>query len=160
MKRKLQWISIGVVLALSACDSKNETITQPAVLQENTVTSKVVPLWDILNSLPAHKDQEITVAGYLFTHEEGAWIGSDIKSPLENTLALSVPSLSKISSKDPKRFRWWFSREEGFPALIKGTLRIGEFKNALGIISKNHPWIEVSHATEVDVYDPRWTDHR
>lgn len=153
--RKLEWIAMIGLMSLCACDSKNDPTPPPQVID---VTEKAIPLTELRKKTADYRDREVTVAAYLFTHEEGPWIGTELKSPLENTMNLVISESSRISSKDLTHFRTWYHWEEGFPALITGTLRIGDLKIAHGTTLKNEPWIEVSHAVEVKITDQRWVE--
>ena len=156
MKPPPQWISLSFLLPLCACDSKNNQTPHAAVSREMENTSNILPLAELQKHSADYKDQKVTVAAYLFTHEEGPWIGSELKSPLKNAMSLVISESSQLSSGDPDHFRAWYHWEDGFPALITGTLRIGGLKIAHGPTLKNEPWIEVSHAVEVEITDQRW----
>ncbi len=105
-------------------------------------------------------DQEVTVSGYLFTHEDGPWLASDLDRPLRDVLSLKISEESKIASKDESQPRWWYKYDEGFPVLITGTLRIENYKEGGRGIRINHPYMEVSIAQEVDVSNHDWKSSR
>jgi hypothetical protein len=102
-------------------------------------------------------DQEVAVATYLFTHEEGPWI-QDI--PIVKAMSLVVTEQSKLVPKDPAKFRWWFAYQIGYPVVISGVFRVGRWERVhSGEIVENYPYIEVSEAKEVGPDDPVWKAH-
>jgi hypothetical protein len=102
-------------------------------------------------------DQEVAVATFLFTHEEGPWI-QDI--PIVKAMSLVVTEKSKLVPKNPAKFRWWFEYQEGYPVVISGVFRVGRWKRGhTGEIVENYPYIEVSEAREVGDDDPVWKAH-
>jgi hypothetical protein len=134
--RKVEYIAIITVLSLSACDSKNDPTPATHAID---ATKKAISLAELQNKAADYRDREVTVAAYLFTHEEGPWIGAELKSPLKNTMHLVVSESSRIIPEDQTHFRIWYEWKEGFPALITGTLRIGDLKIAHGTTLKNQP---------------------
>jgi hypothetical protein len=101
----------------------------------------------------------VAVATYLFTHEDGPWIGDDLKKPVVDTMSLKTTEQSKIVAGNSSKFRWWYESQEGYPVVLSGTFRVGRWKVGHERYKENHPYIEVSQALEVAIGDPSWNSH-
>lgn len=144
-------------LLLASCSRKEaESATKP--LSEETPNQREVLSLDFLRANQKdYVDQEVTVATYLFTHEEGPWIAESLEKPLWDGMSLKIADTSQIIAKDSYRFRWWFAYQEGYPVILTGVFRVGRWETAIrGHYKENHQFIEVSQAREVSNEDPAW----
>jgi hypothetical protein len=106
-------------------------------------------------------DQEVSVATYLFTHEEGPWIAESLEKPLWDGMSLKIADSSQIIAKNSSQFRWWFEYQEGYPVVLTGVFRVGRWETAIrDHYKENHPYIEVAKAREVGNEDPAWKTRR
>ena len=117
---------------------------------------KVVSRDDLIGKELFYADKKITVSGYLFTHEEGPWLASDPSRPLVNVLTLKISDESKIVPKDKSQYRWWYEYQDGYPVLVSGHFRVGDYTTSAGKSKINHPYLEVAIAQEVDSSNPEW----
>jgi hypothetical protein len=156
MNRTIKLLAILSLLTASCSRKEAESADKP--LAEEMPRQKDVLS---LNFLRANKenyvDREVTVATFLFTHEEGPWLADNLERPLVKPMSLKITEASKIIAKDSLRFRWWFGNEENFPVLLTGVFRVGRWETIIrDHYKEHHPFIEVSQAVEISTEDPVW----
>ena len=158
MKRPLTLLTC-LYLPIASC-GRNEGESEIKPLgDEASLDRKVISLSFLQGNQAAYVDHEVAVATYLFTHEEGPWIGDNLKKPLVDTMSLKVTEQSRLVAKDSAKFRWWYEYQEGCPVVLSGIFRVGRWKIGHERFIENHPYIEVSQATEVGADDPSWKSH-
>lgn len=141
---------------LSCKERQAEKVSSPA--EEKRVLETVS--FNVLTANgESYLNKDVVVVGYLFTHEEGPWIGNDPKEPLFRLLGLEIKEGAKITSRDPAHFRNWYHYEKGFPALTTGILRRHPDADSANPNAKKF-YLEVSSCREVDLSDPGWKHYR
>jgi len=158
MKRPLTLLACLYIPIASCGRNEGESATRP-LGAEAYLDRKVISLSFLQGNQADHVDQEVVVATYLFTHEEGPWIGDNLKNPLADTMSLKINEQSRLVAKDSAKFRWWYEYQEGYPVVLSGVFRVGRWKIGHERFIENHPYIEVSQATEVGADDPFWKSH-
>jgi hypothetical protein len=144
-----------ICLLIASCSRKEaESATKP--LGKETPSHRDVLSLNFLRANQGdYVDQEVTVAAYLFTHEEGPWLADNLERPLADGMSLKITEASKLITKESSLFRW-FEYHEGCPAILSGVFRIGRYETMINHYKENHPFIEVSQAMEVSTEDPAW----
>jgi hypothetical protein len=156
MKETLSLLATLSLLLASCSRKEAESASQPSS-EEMASQREVVSLDFLRANQKDYVDQEVTVATYLFTHEEGPWVAESLEKPLWNGMALKIGDTSRIIAKDSSRFRWWFEYQEGYPVILTGVFRVGRWKTTIrDHYKENHPFIEVSQAREVSYEDAAW----
>lgn len=117
---------------------------------------EVVSREDLNGKELLYVNKQITISGYLFTHEEGPWLATDPSRPLVNSLTLKILDDSKIIPKNESQHRWWYEYQDGYPVLVSGVFRVGDYTTSAGKVTINHPYLEVAIAQEVDASNPEW----
>jgi len=144
-----------VVFIFTSCGQENIEPTAEDIIEVAGSDTKILSLEELRGGQRDYLDREITLAAYLFTHEEGAWVGDYPDRPLVNYMSLRIGEDSELVSASLSRFRWWFEYQEGYPIILTGIYRIGDWKKH-GHTIKNYPFIEVTRAVEVGIDEPDW----
>jgi hypothetical protein len=157
MNRIRHLLAIFCLLFASCGRKEAESVTET---EEKLSHVAVLSLDFLRANQEDYLDQEVTVATFLFTHEEGPWIADNPEKPLWDGMSLKIGDRSRIIAKDSSQFRWWFAYQEGYPVMLTGVFRLTNKILPLGEVKKNHPCIEVSQALEVAIEDPEWKASR
>lgn len=149
-------ISLSVLLsAFSSCEQKEVKTGNTAACIDAEEDSKVISIPELIANKDSYLNREISIATYLFTHEEGAWIADDPNKPLWDSVGLKITEESELIGADPSQFRWWFQYQPGYPIIISGIFRVGDW-TAHGQVIRNHEYFEVASAREVSAENKTW----
>ena len=158
MKRPFTLLTC-LCLPIASCGRNEEKSATKPLGDGASLNREVISLSFLQGNQAAYVDHEVAVATYLFTHEEGPWIGDNLKKPLGDTMSLKITEQSRLIAKDSAKFRWWYEYQEGYPVVLSGVFRVGQWKIGHERFIENHPYIEVSQAIEFGADDPAWKTH-
>lgn len=98
--------------------------------------------------------KKVKIVASLLTHFEGPWICLHPDAPFENSISLKLPEGCVLTAKDGARKLDWLENDQGYPAVISGTLRMREKR------SPDDPevklYVDVTSGRELAVDDPLW----
>jgi len=176
-------ILLALICALSSASAQDGQATGVQKREDKNSTANVVSLHEALKNKDKFKDKPVVLAAYFVTHFEGPWIcaeNGDWRKRLQTTLSvknlasakfLVTPATrSRILSKvgNPADGRelteevigslalHFGGYENGVPALLTGTFRVGDFSYPNGLNLKDHPYIELTEIREVGADNPQW----
>lgn len=159
-KHIAEWLILplvyGLFITVSSCSPKGRANSSTRQSNISVGGQRIISCEDLKGKELVLANQEVTISGYLVTHEEGPWLVSDPNRPLFNALTLKISDVSKIIAKDESRPRWWYESQDGYPVLISGVFRVGDYDESKMKPKMNHPYLEVSVAREVDTNNLEW----
>lgn len=159
MKNKTFACLAVLIFVLPSCGHKKNGKEAETGVKTTANNTPVISLAELRMNPQDYLDREVSVATYLFTHEEGPWIGDHLDKPLLNTLSLKSSESSELVAANSSKFRWWFEYQDGFPIIITGIFRVGDWM-AHGQAIKDHPYLEVAKAREVGSDDEIWSSKK
>jgi hypothetical protein len=124
-----------------SCDKNKNPESTHGVL---SATSDVLSIDELFVDKEKYLNKEISVSGYLFTHEEGPWLASKPGSPIKNILRLIVSEDFQINNPEGRQIRWFQYDSKGKAVKISGFFSIEIEKLPLDGHFRKKPQIRVS----------------
>lgn len=159
MKNKTFACLAVLIFILPSCGHKKDGKEAETELKNTANNTPVISLAELRMNPQDYLDREVSVATYLFTHEEGPWIGDYTDKPLLDTLSLKTSESSELVAANSSQFRWWFVYQKGYPIIISGVFRVGDWMKH-GQVFKEFPYLEVAKAREVGSDDEIWSSKK